>query len=68
MTIIIIHLPQNGNCTYNANLPHIALVKSIVRLSSGSETALKTAVGTTGPVSAGFDASLYSFQIYQSGV
>ena len=62
------HLSQNGACKYNASYPHIAFLKGIVYITSGSETALQTAVGTIGPVTAGMDASLQTFQLYSSGM
>jgi cathepsin L len=56
---------QQGNCK---NYPAVTTVTGYVDVTSGSETALKNAVGSIGPVTVAIDASKNSFQFYKSGV
>jgi cathepsin L len=58
---------EQGRCRFKSSkiAGHIS---SYVNITSGSEDDLQDAVGNTGPVSVGIDASNQSFQFYSSGV
>jgi len=58
---------RDGTCKYNPANSGGTLSK-FVDVTSGSETALESAVATIGPVSVAIDASHNSFQFYKSGV
>ncbi|XP_064488085.1 procathepsin L-like [Ornithodoros turicata] len=58
---------RDGSCKYNPSTEG-ATVTGYDDVESGSEDALKSAVGTVGPVSVAIDASHKSFRFYQSGV
>lgn len=53
---------EDGACQKRAN------VDSIVELESNNEAAIKTAVGTVGPVSIALEADVQGFQFYKSGI
>lgn len=57
----------DGECKFNASNIG-ATLSSYVDVESGSEDALKQAIGTYGPVSVAIDASHISFQLYSHGV
>jgi len=55
----------DGYCHHNHKaVAHFTGVRNVQQ----SETALKNAVGTVGPVAVGIDASHFSFQLYHGGV
>jgi cathepsin L len=58
---------QDGQCQFKKNSIG-ATCTGYVDITSGSETALRDAVATVGPVSVAIDAGHSSFQSYSSGV
>ncbi len=58
---------RQGKCRFNPNYVG-ATIRSYADISRGSESSLKSAVGTVGPVSVAIDASHSSFQFYRDGV
>ncbi|KAM5128991.1 cathepsin K-like [Mantella aurantiaca] len=58
---------EDQTCNYTV-AGKAAKCKSYKEVQEGNEKALKTAVGTVGPVSVGIDASLSTFQFYSTGV
>jgi len=58
---------QDGDCKYDASKV-VTKVSGYVDIPTGSESKLKEAVATQGPVSVAIDASNASFQFYRSGV
>jgi len=58
---------RDGVCKYNPSTSGGTITK-YVDVTSGSETALQSAVATIGPISVAIDASHNSFQFYKSGV
>lgn len=54
-------------CRYDPK-KKIGSCKGLVNIPLGSEEQLKKAVGTVGPVSAGFDATYTSIQFYSKGI
>jgi cathepsin L len=58
---------HQGSCKFSA--AHVgAKMTSFKQVSRDSESALKNAVGSIGPVAVGIDASHMSFQLYSGGV
>lgn len=57
----------NDKCRYKAKTSG-AEDTGFVDVAEGDEDALKTALGTVGPVSVAIDASHFSFQFYKKGV
>lgn len=58
---------DNTTCRFNPSTVG-SKVMTYMEIMPGSEVALRQAVATVGPVSAGIDGSLKSFQFYKSGV
>jgi len=58
---------EDDPCKFKSSLVK-ATDTGYVDITSGNETALMVAVATVGPISAGIDASHFSFQFYQTGV
>jgi cathepsin L len=58
---------EEGRCRFKSS-KIVGHISSYVNITSGSEDDLQDAVGNTGPVSVGIDASNQSFQFYDSGV
>lgn len=58
---------EQERCHFNKT-EVVATVSGCVDVASESETQLKQAVGSVGPVSVAIDASHQSFQLYKSGV
>lgn len=54
-------------CTPRANNSGVT-IGAIVKIPSGDEHSLQQAIATAGPVAVSIDASLFSFQNYQSGI
>jgi cathepsin L len=57
----------SGKCE-TAGKPVITMVAYHVDVTSGSESALESAVGVVGPTSVAIDASQLSFQLYTKGI
>jgi len=58
---------RDGQCHFDKSKV-VATVTGFVDVKSGSEDALKKAVGTVGPISVAIDAGHYSFQLYSHGI
>jgi len=58
---------RDGVCHYNPSTSG-GTISKFVDVTSGSETALESAVATIGPVSVAIDASHNSFQFYKKGI
>jgi cathepsin L len=58
---------RDGRCKYDASKV-VTKVTGWMDVQQGDENALKTALGTVGPVSVAIDASHFSFQFYHDGV
>jgi len=58
---------QNGLCISNSTAV-TAVLTGYVNVTSGSETALMSALATIGPISVSIDAAVDSFDFYSSGV
>jgi len=58
---------RDGVCKYNPGASG-GTISKFVDVTSGSETALESAVATIGPISVAIDASHNSFQFYKTGV
>jgi len=61
------YLQQDGWCDHNDRSSGISL-KGYVNVTSGSESALQSAVATNGPVAVAIDAAHLEFRFYASGV
>ena len=57
---------QDGTCRFNPSSVG-ATDAGFTDVTTGSETHLKEAVATVGPISIAIDASHQSFQLYESG-
>lgn len=57
----------NETCQLNETRTNFS-IKSVTRITPGQEWLLQTAIATVGPVTVFFDASLWSFQFYSSGI
>lgn len=58
---------QDATCRYDSSKIR-GTATSIKKITSGSESAVASAINSYGPLSVAIDASLSSFQFYSSGV
>eukprot|EP00731_Ephydatia_muelleri_P007188 Em0003g1436a len=58
---------KQSSCQYNSKNSG-AIATGVVKITSGSETDLLSAVANVGPIAVAVDASVNSFMFYQSGV
>jgi len=59
-------MDQNGRCRFNAKTVG-ATMTGYTKVPQGSESLLKEAVASVGPISVNIDAGHGSFQSYKSG-
>ncbi|RYY33383.1 hypothetical protein EON62_04280, partial [archaeon] len=63
------YLMQNGRCAArNAGVKPTVVLTGYVNITSGSESAMMSALFTQGPVSISVDASLPTFDFYSDGI
>ena len=63
-----LRISGKGASRLRYNLLAFVLCLGFMDIQSGSESALKSAVATVGPISVAIDASHESFQFYHKGV
>lgn len=56
-----------GNCSFN-ELPKVGFVSGYLSIAEGDEDDLAAKVEINGPTSVSIDASVWSFQLYESGI